>query len=87
MLEPDRQVRGTRVPPEDAGAAPTLSWRRALRRELAWILVVKFAALTLLWALFFRGPHASLLDAGALAQRLGLNGAAHPAAPRESPHD
>ena len=87
MLEPDRPARGITVPSEAAGAAPALSWRRALRRELAWILLIKFAALMLLWALFFRGPHASLLDAGALAQRLGLPAPAHDAAPREAPHD
>jgi hypothetical protein len=87
MLQPDRQARGDAVPSEDSDAKAARSWRRALRRELAWILVLKFAALTLLWALFFRGPHASLLDAGALSERLGLHGAAHPAAPRESPHD
>jgi hypothetical protein len=29
-------------------------WRGALRRELAWLLAAKLAALVLLWALFFR---------------------------------
>jgi hypothetical protein len=29
-------------------------WRAALRRELVWAIVAKLAALTLLWALFFR---------------------------------
>ena len=30
------------------------AWRRALRNDLAWLLAAKLAALTLLWALFFR---------------------------------
>jgi hypothetical protein len=34
-----------------AAAAP---WRAALRRHLTVILLIKFAALALLWALFFR---------------------------------
>ena len=29
-------------------------WRAALRRELAWLLAAKLAALSLIWALFFR---------------------------------
>ena len=31
-------------------------WRKGLRRELAWIVALKLAALGVLWALFFRGP-------------------------------
>ena len=79
MLEPDRHA-------SDAGT-PARPWRGALRRELAWILVLKFAALTLLWALFFRGGHQSLVNTQALAERLGLSAAVHPAAPREAPRD
>jgi len=30
--------------------------RLALRRELLWVVIAKFAALILLWALFFRKP-------------------------------
>jgi hypothetical protein len=29
-------------------------WRGQLRRELTWVLVLKVAALALLWWLFFR---------------------------------
>ena len=29
-------------------------WRPGLRKEIAWLLAAKFAALVLLWALFFR---------------------------------
>jgi len=82
MLEPDRR------PPRVARleAAPALPWHRALRRELAWILLLKFAALTLLWLLFFRGADRSGADAAALAQRLKLPPAAQPASvARESP--
>jgi hypothetical protein len=79
MLEPDRR-------PSRLGAAPALPWHRSLRRELAWILLLKFAALALLWALFFRGADRSNSDAAALSQRLRLPAAAQPASlPRESP--
>ncbi|MGA2708515.1 MAG: cytochrome oxidase putative small subunit CydP [Steroidobacteraceae bacterium] len=30
-------------------------WRRDLRSKIAWTLIAKVVALTLLWALFFRG--------------------------------
>ena len=82
MLEPDR--RSARVP--RSLPVQALPWRRALRRELAWILLLKFAALTLLWLLFFRGADRSGADAAALAQRLKLPPTAQPAsAARESP--
>jgi hypothetical protein len=82
MLEPDRRL--SHVP--RSGAAQALPWRRSLRRELAWILLLKFAALALLWALFFRGGDRSGHDAAALSQRLRLPAAAQPAPlPREVP--
>ena len=37
--------------------------RHHLRRDLAWLLAVKFAALGLLWLLFFSGAHRSPVDA------------------------
>jgi hypothetical protein len=85
MSEADRHARDAGAPSEEAGAHG-LPWRRALRRELAWILVLKFAALALLWALFFRGPHHSLPDAQALSERFAVPGA-HSDARRGSPHD
>jgi hypothetical protein len=32
-------------------------WRRDLRAKVAWALLAKLLALTLLWFLFFRGNH------------------------------
>jgi hypothetical protein len=34
---------------------PVRDWRRELRAKIAWALVAKLFALTLLWFLFFRG--------------------------------
>jgi hypothetical protein len=82
IVQPDRRF--PRV--FGAGAARALPWARALRRELAWILLLKFAALALLWALFFRGADRSGADDASLAQRLKLPPAAQPAVqPREPP--
>ena len=82
MLEPDR--RPSTVPRLEA--TPVLPWHRSLRRELAVILLLKFAALTLLWLLFFRGADRPGTDAAALAQRLKLPATVQPAsASRESP--
>jgi hypothetical protein len=47
-------------------------WRRTLRRHLALLLALKFAALALLWALCFSGAHRTLVDRQAAAARLGL---------------
>lgn len=81
MSDPDPHVRGS-------GSASALPWRSALRRELAWILLLKFVALALLWALFFRGGHQGTPGAAAIGQHFGLPPAAQPApAPREAPHD
>jgi hypothetical protein len=50
----------TRAPPRRRSllarlsAASNRDWRSALRRHLVWLLAAKFAALTLIWALFFR---------------------------------
>jgi hypothetical protein len=45
-------------------------WRGVLRRHLAWLLAVKFAVLTLLWALFFSSTHRTAVDARVAAQHL-----------------
>ncbi|HUO18178.1 MAG TPA: hypothetical protein VMU44_00290 [Steroidobacteraceae bacterium] len=69
-----------------------MTWRRALRRHLTLLLLAKFAALALLWALCFSGPHRTLVDAGVAGRRLGLV-QAHgspgpaPAPPGESTRD
>lgn len=49
-----------------------LGWRRTLRRELSWLLVLKFAALALLWWLFFSPAHRAPVDAQAESRRLGV---------------
>jgi hypothetical protein len=43
-----------------------------LRRELAWLLGAKFAALGLLWLLFFSGAHRPAIDATAASRQLAL---------------
>jgi len=51
--------------------APAL-WRRALRRHLALLLGVKFAALALLWALCFSPVHRTAVGPPEAARRLAL---------------
>ena len=43
-----------------------------LRRELAWLLAAKFAALGLLWLLFFSAAHQPAIDATAASRQLAL---------------
>ena len=50
-------------------------WRTALRRHLAVLLLVKFAALALLWALFF--SHRAPADARAVAARVAPQASLH----------
>ena len=50
--------------------APPLRWRSALRRHLAVLLLMKIAALTLLWALFFSPGHRTAPDAAAMSRHL-----------------
>jgi hypothetical protein len=47
-------------------------WRRRMRRELIGLLLLKFAALALLWGLFFSPAHRSVVDARATDERLGM---------------
>ena len=47
-------------------------WRRALRRELISLLVLKGAALWLLWWLFFSPAHRAPVDAAATDRRLAV---------------
>ncbi|HEY3730413.1 MAG TPA: hypothetical protein VGL28_04040 [Steroidobacteraceae bacterium] len=46
--------------------------RRALRRELGWLLLVKLLALALLWALFFSAPHRPAVDASGTGRQLAV---------------
>jgi hypothetical protein len=47
-------------------------WRRALRRELTWLMTLKVAALALLWWLFFSPPHHSPVDREAASRRFAV---------------
>jgi hypothetical protein len=49
-------------------------WRRSLRRELAWLVALKVAALVLLWWLFF--SHRTPVDGQAQSRQLALTRAA-----------
>ena len=60
-------------------------WRRALRRELTWLMALKCAALALLWWLFFSGAHRVPVDGAAASRQLAVTPAV--AAAREGGHD
>jgi len=47
-------------------------WQRVMRRELGWLLAVKFVALLLLWWLFFSPPHRPHVDGDAARQKFAL---------------
>ncbi len=47
-------------------------WRRRLSRELVGLIAIKFAALILLWWLFFSPAHRTSVDAANAGQRLGV---------------
>ena len=64
-------------------AASGVRLRRALGRDLAWLMVVKLVALALLWWLFFSPAHRTPVDGAAAGHQLGVEpraageGAAH----------
>jgi hypothetical protein len=43
-----------------------------LRRDLVWLVAVKFAALGLLWLMFFSGAHQSPVDASTASRQLAV---------------
>ena len=47
-------------------------WRLALRRELAWLTILKVAALALLWWLFFSPSQNSPVDREAASRRFAV---------------
>jgi hypothetical protein len=53
-------------------ASLAASRRHHLRRDLAWLLAVKFAALGLLWLLFFSSAHQSPVDASSASRQLAV---------------
>ena len=65
---------------------PSSAWRGTLRRDLTVWLLVKIAALALLWGLFFSPAHRLAVTAATTGERLALKspgasalpGAAHP---------
>ena len=63
---------------------------RPLRRELAWLLALKFAALLLIWLLFFSPAHRQAIDAEATSRRFGtsqLPSASHAGAKEPAPEE
>ena len=47
-------------------------WRHTLRRELAWLMTLKVAALALLWWVFFSPSHHSRVDGQAASRRFAV---------------
>lgn len=70
--------RGKAETPGGAAVPPSVPWRGVLRRHLAWLLLLKFALLALIWALFFSPAHRTLVDAHTAGRQLALG----PPAPR-----
>ena len=66
----------------DAPGSSAAPWRSVLRRHLAWLLLLKVAALALIWALFFGPAHRTPVDGQTAARQLAL-GSAAPAAAAE----
>jgi hypothetical protein len=56
-----------------------------LRRELAWLLAAKFAALGLLWLLFFSAAHQPAIDASIAGRQLAVAASA-PGLTSNEPH-
>ncbi len=75
-----------------SAAAMHAPWRGAFQRHLASLIALKFAALALLWALFFSPWHRAVVDARAAGRQLAVPPPAAalappaPAAPHD-PHD
>jgi hypothetical protein len=50
-------------------------WRRLMRRDVFWALVVKLGLLVLLWGLFFSPAHRAHVDGEATSQKFAVSGA------------
>ncbi len=48
------------------------AWRSRLCRDITWLLLAKLGLLTVLWVLFFSGPHQCRVDGFAAANHLAL---------------
>jgi hypothetical protein len=60
-----------------ARRAASVPWRRALRRHLTTLLVIKVLALAVLWALFFSPVHRTAVDSQAVGRHLAAQGGTH----------
>jgi hypothetical protein len=60
-------------------------WRRRLSGELVVLVAIKFAALALLWWLFFSPAHRTNVDPEAASRRLGVTDVRTPDLPRAAP--
>ena len=72
--------RGEAETPGGTAVPPSVPWSRVLRRHLAWLLLLKFVALALLWALFFSPAHRAPVDGRMTGRQLALGQPAAPAA-------
>jgi hypothetical protein len=61
-----------RIHTTSAARKPGAYGRCGLRRDLGWLLAVKFAALGLLWLMFFSAAHRPAVDTSAARQRLAV---------------
>lgn len=52
-------------------------WRSVLRRHIALLVAAKFAALILLWALFFSPTHRTHVDSRAAGEHLAATAEGH----------
>lgn len=52
-------------------------WSRALGREVAWVLALKFAVLALLWILFFSPSHRHAVDGESASRQFGVAAESH----------
>jgi hypothetical protein len=50
-------------------------WRRRMRRDVFWALVVKLGLLGLLWGLFFSPAHRPHVDGDATSRKFAVTGA------------
>jgi hypothetical protein len=61
-----------RVPQSPGADAGQADWRARMRWQLAWSLLAKFAALALLWWLFFSDAHDGSVTPESVRAHLGL---------------
>jgi hypothetical protein len=65
-------LKDIRIHASSAPGEPPAPRGRDLRRDVAWLLAVKFAALGLLWFIFFSPAHQPAVDASVASQRLAV---------------